>query len=71
VEVPLKKLNEKIVFRTYNTKEVSRKGKDLDPGGIGITNVSRRLELLYPGRHELKIKNEFDWYEVILNLQLQ
>lgn len=36
--------------------------------GIGIKNVKRRLELLYPGAHTLNIKEEGDWYEV--NLQL-
>jgi len=38
-------------------------------GGIGIINVTRRLELLYPKKHQLNIKDEEDVF--IVNLQLQ
>ncbi len=43
--------------------------KDND-SGIGLRNVQRRLELLYPGRHDLKVDTNGDWYEAVLNLQL-
>jgi sensor histidine kinase YesM len=37
-------------------------------GGIGLKNIKRRLELLYPGTHELEIKNENDIFTVKLCL---
>lgn len=37
--------------------------------GIGIANVKKRLELLYPGRYELKIHDEADFFVVTLQLQ--
>ena len=40
-------------------------------GHIGLKNVRKRLELLYPGTHELKIVSERDSYAVYLILQLQ
>jgi hypothetical protein len=38
-------------------------------GGIGLANVRRRLELLYPDRHELRIANEADIFRVTLKLE--
>ena len=40
-------------------------------GSIGLKNVRKRLELLYPGTHELNIVSEPDSYAVYLILQLQ
>ncbi|MBL7931690.1 MAG: histidine kinase [Bacteroidia bacterium] len=42
-----------------------------EPGGIGLRNVKRRLELLYPGRHRLIIKNDENVFSVNLELNLQ
>lgn len=39
-------------------------------GGIGLTNVRRRLELLYPQKHELKIENKQDEFDVSLSIKL-
>ena len=41
----------------------------IEPQGIGLKNISRRLELIYPGKHELKIHHK-DSYLVELKLQL-
>ncbi len=38
--------------------------------GIGIANTRRRLELLYPGRHELNINDEDGTFEVSLRIEL-
>ena len=39
-------------------------------GNIGLKNVTKRLELLYPGTHQLKIVSEPNGYAVYLSLQL-
>jgi len=41
------------------------------PGGIGLKNVQRRLDLLYPGKHQLKIDAAGETYEVNLQLNLK
>ncbi len=41
------------------------------PSGIGIQNVQKRLELLYPGKHELVITNEDDVFIVNLKIELE
>jgi len=38
--------------------------------GIGLNIVKRRLELIYPGKHDLKISREDNRYNVELNLYL-
>ncbi|HEY6899607.1 MAG TPA: hypothetical protein VI233_03150, partial [Puia sp.] len=38
--------------------------------GIGLKNVRRRLDLLYPGRHLLNIRNTSTSFEVHLQLEL-
>ena len=38
--------------------------------GIGVNNVKKRLEFLYPERHELKIKDEGDFFVVSLMVKL-
>lgn len=37
-------------------------------GGIGLKNVKRRLEILYPGKHSLQIKDLKDRFEVDLTV---
>ena len=39
-------------------------------GGIGLENVKKRLELIYPQKHHLKITNENNIFEIDLTLKL-
>jgi sensor histidine kinase YesM len=38
--------------------------------GIGLDNVKTRLQLAYPGRHELVIKESPQFYEIFLSVTL-
>ena len=40
-------------------------------GGIGLENIKRRLELLYPGKHELVIQKEKEKFTATLTLTIQ
>ncbi len=42
----------------------------LSEKGIGIDNIKKRLSFLYPGKHELKIKDEGDFFVVSLLIEL-
>lgn len=45
-------------------------GEAIEQGsGIGLKNVMRRLELLYPGRHQLHIDDDGNQYKVELEIQ--
>ena len=46
-------------------------GSVADTSGIGLGNVSKRLELLFPGRYDLKINRKEDVFEVILKLRMK
>ncbi len=68
VKVDMFLVNSNFVFSVYNSKELQPTTEQ--PGGIGLNNVKRRLELLYPGRHEIKIDSSENTFMVQLNLQL-
>jgi len=56
-------------FTVINSKP-SINESSLSKGNIGLKNVTKRLELLYPGTHELNIVSEADSHSVYLSLQL-
>jgi two-component system, LytTR family, sensor kinase len=45
-------------------------GELLHYSGIGLKNVQRRLDLLYPGKHELIIEQTDDQFRIVLQLNL-
>jgi sensor histidine kinase YesM len=62
------KLTEKeLHFRSENSKPAVRTAM---VGGLGLGNIRRRLELLYPGNHSLEIVDETDKYIVNLIIPL-
>jgi two-component system LytT family sensor kinase len=64
--ISLKQQSGKIDFLCENTYDEG----DTSPGGIGLINAMRRLELLYKDRYLLDIKNEDNVYRVKLTLTL-
>lgn len=53
----------------YQKNKISTKEKDKS-SGIGIYNVKKRLSIVYPEKHSLKISNENGFYEVNLYIEL-
>jgi two-component system LytT family sensor kinase len=54
-------------FYVHNKKHTNNRDA---MGGIGLNNVRRRLNLLYPGKYNLDIHDETDTYTVELSLVL-
>ncbi|OQP56342.1 sensor histidine kinase [Niastella populi] len=69
IRVQLQRQNGALSFIVENTKDDQQRSTE-PRGGIGLANVKRRLELLYPGRHSLQIHNDAHLFKVELNLHL-
>lgn len=59
--------HEQLHFYTENKKHTHNRDAS---GGIGLLNVKRRLDLLYPGKYTLTVKDEPDVYTCELSLIL-
>ena len=73
VKVDLKAEDNVLKFVISNSKpkngmEISK--QDGYTGGIGLVNVKKRLNLLYPNKHELYVGEESDEFKVSLTLNL-
>lgn len=61
---------DEIIFRCVNSIAITGNGSVVNTSGIGLENVSKRLELLFPGRHDLKITRSDETFEVLLRIDL-
>jgi two-component system, LytTR family, sensor kinase len=57
-------------FLVCNTTEGRHVHEISNNGGIGLKNVKRRLELLYPQKHELTISEKDGWFDVQLQIKM-
>lgn len=69
VQILLNIEEEEIIFQTSNLK-IADPSTARQEGGIGLSNVRKRLELLYPKRHQLIVTEEDSRFIVTLTLQL-
>ncbi len=59
-----------LTFIISNSKPKNIKHETVQ-GGIGLWNVRKRLDILYPNRHKLEIQNSEDIYKLNLSIQLE
>ena len=68
VEIALKIDNDMLKFSTNNRKN---KAAMIVSTNIGLSNIRKRLDILYPHKHTLNITNENENYECYLTLKLE
>ncbi|RZT96073.1 hypothetical protein EV201_0705 [Ancylomarina subtilis] len=61
-------LDDDFCFRIKNPIRITNASKG--NGGIGLENLRKRLELIYPARHELNIKQDDGCFDVELRLTI-
>jgi two-component system LytT family sensor kinase len=66
INIQLQATPDTIFFSVRNKKNYDEKDKT---GGIGLTNVKRRLELIYPGNYTLTIDDTDEFYTINLELR--
>jgi LytS/YehU family sensor histidine kinase len=60
--------NDELFFKCVNSKPMLKSVSNT--GGLGLTNVKRRLELLFPAAHSLNIEDDSERYSVTLIIKL-
>jgi two-component system LytT family sensor kinase len=70
IQINLSKQNGELSFQILNTTEGKQSHEFSNDGGIGLNNVKRRLELLYPQKHKLAILEKEGWFDVQLKIKM-
>ncbi len=73
IEIELKRWGDLILFSIKNSHSGIKEQNNMlkTDSGLGLSNVRKRLQLLYGGEHDLKIENKEGFYNVMLQLKLK
>ncbi|TDX02019.1 histidine kinase [Dinghuibacter silviterrae] len=71
IKIGLDLAGDKLDFFVSNSTAADNRSEVIHYGGIGLANVRRRLDLLYPGAYDLFIHSSDSRFDVRLQLQLQ
>ncbi len=70
INIAINVSGQKLIFDCVNTDYSFIKKMEMEISGIGLENVKRRLELAYPGKHQLMINNGSGKFMVNLEIDL-
>ena len=67
IDIGIEKKDRRLIFSCRNTKSNAKH----EYGGVGLNNVTKRLELIYGNDYTLKINDKDDTYDVLLDLPMR
>lgn len=70
VYIKLKTVDKIVHFEIENNKSSSENTDQNKDGGIGLSNIKKRLRFLYPEKHDLLIKEDEQKFKVSLKISL-
>lgn len=70
IRIELMLAHNQLSFRVSNTVEDGYEGVQNGTGGIGLKNVQRQLDLIYPDQHQLSIGRDNGLFKVDLEVDL-
>lgn len=70
IRIALEVAGNQLIFKTENNKGIVDDVEKRQFQGVGLQNLRRRLELIYPNRHHLDIVNGISTYNVLLTIEL-
>jgi LytS/YehU family sensor histidine kinase len=59
-----------LLFEVENSKRAPTTEESLTEGGVGLENVKKRLEILYPLKHSLLIREDDSSFSITLTIQI-
>lgn len=70
IDISLSVENKTLQLNVRNSISNLKNGTDKKNSGIGLDNVKRRLNLVYPNRHTLSINSDKEFFNVDLKIEL-
>ncbi len=72
IKITLTQSDSKLEFNVWNTNVTTKHGNKTDDykSGIGLTNIKRQLDLIYPKNHKLETNKTNDFFNLKLTLKL-
>lgn len=73
INIEAKVIGEKFIFKISNNKPINKNKNTTRSiyGNIGLKNIKKRLEILYPKQHRFKIMDSEDIFMVTLELKVK
>lgn len=69
IHISLSRQNGQFIVDASNSYDkASEVAQVINSGGLGVQNLKRRLELLYPGKHEITVSKNENFFHTILKL---